>query len=125
MLDRLFAPFEGSRDPLALAIVRVAFFTGLLVHFAPSLLWLDIGYGHGAIAVLEASIASHARDDRHYAPDHLNLAFMLAQRHAIDRALAHLDAARRADPAYVQATLPRMLQAPGLDPAFAEAVRTR
>jgi hypothetical protein len=49
MLDRLFAPFEGSRDPLALAIVRVAFFTGLLVHFAPSLLWLDIGYGHGAI----------------------------------------------------------------------------
>jgi hypothetical protein len=79
----------------------------------------------GAIAVLEASIASHARDERHYAPDHLNLAFMLAQRHATDRALAHLDAARRADPAYVQATLPRMLQAPGLDPAFAEAVRTR
>lgn len=49
MLDRLFAPFEGTRDPFALAIVRVAFFTGLLVHFAPSLIWLDIGYGHGAI----------------------------------------------------------------------------
>lgn len=47
--DRLFAPFEGSRDPLALAIVRVAFFLGLLVHFAPSLLWLDLGYGRGAV----------------------------------------------------------------------------
>jgi hypothetical protein len=48
-LDRLFAPFEGTRDPRPLAIVRVAFFAGLLLHFAPSLLWLDIGYGHGAV----------------------------------------------------------------------------
>lgn len=51
MLDKLFAPFEGTRDPFALSIVRVAFFLGLLVHFAPSLIWLDIGYGHGAIRV--------------------------------------------------------------------------
>jgi tetratricopeptide (TPR) repeat protein len=79
----------------------------------------------GAIAVLEASIASHTRDDAHYAPDHLNLAFMLAQQHDLPRALAHLDAARRADPGYVEATAPRMLQAPGLDPAFAEAVHRR
>jgi len=77
----------------------------------------------GAIAVLEASIAAHARDDAHYAPDHLNLAFMLAEQHDTHRALEHFDAARRADPAYVQATAPRMLQAPGLDPAFVEAVK--
>ena len=48
-LDRLFAPFEGTRDPLPLAVMRVAFFAGLFLHFAPSLLWLDIGYGHGAV----------------------------------------------------------------------------
>lgn len=47
--DTLFAPFEGQRDPFALAVVRVAFFAGLLLHFAPSLIWLDIGYGRGAI----------------------------------------------------------------------------
>ncbi len=79
----------------------------------------------GAIAVLEASIAAHARDDAHYAPDHLNLAFMLAQQHDLPRALAHVDAARRADKGYVEATAPRMLQAPGLDPAFVEAVESR
>ena len=50
-LDNLFAPFEGTRDPRPLAIVRVAFFLGLLVHFAPSLIWLDIGYGRGAVRV--------------------------------------------------------------------------
>lgn len=79
----------------------------------------------GAIAVLEASIAAHAREDAHYAPDHLNLAFMLAQQHQTGRALEHFDAARRADPGYVDATAPRMLQVPGLDPAFVEAVTKR
>jgi tetratricopeptide (TPR) repeat protein len=79
----------------------------------------------GAIDVLEASIAAHARDDAHYAPDHLNLAFMLAQQHDLPRALAHFDAAVRADRGYVQATAPRMLQAPDIDPAFADAVRHR
>lgn len=49
LTDRLFRPFEGTRDPRAIAIVRVAFFTGLFVHFAPSLLWLDVGYGRGAV----------------------------------------------------------------------------
>jgi hypothetical protein len=48
-LDRWFRPFEGTRDPTPLAVVRIAFFTGLLVHFGPSLVWLDIGYGRGAI----------------------------------------------------------------------------
>ena len=52
-IARLFAPFEGTRDPRPLAIVRIAFFSGLLLHFAPSLIWLDIGYGHGAPAGLE------------------------------------------------------------------------
>ena len=50
-LDKLFRPFEGDRDPRPIAIVRIALFTGLLLHFAPSLLWLDIGYGRGAIRV--------------------------------------------------------------------------
>jgi len=45
------APFEGTRDPHAIAIVRIALFAGLLLHFAPSLLWLDIGYGRGAIRI--------------------------------------------------------------------------
>lgn len=48
-LDNWFRPFEGTRDPRSIAIVRIAFFSGLLLHFAPSLLWLDIGYGRGAI----------------------------------------------------------------------------
>ncbi|HEY5927628.1 MAG TPA: hypothetical protein VIV11_38350 [Kofleriaceae bacterium] len=50
-LDNWFKPFEAERNPNAIAIVRIAFFTGLLLHFAPSLLWLDIGYGRGAIRV--------------------------------------------------------------------------
>jgi hypothetical protein len=47
-LDNWFRPFEGTRDPTAIAIVRIALFAGLLLHFAPSLIWLDIGYGRGA-----------------------------------------------------------------------------
>jgi len=46
---KLFAPFEGTRDPRPIAIVRIAFFSGLLLHFAPSLIWLDVGYGRGAV----------------------------------------------------------------------------
>jgi len=48
-IAKLFAPFEGTRDPRPLAIVRIAFFSGLLLHFAPSLIWLDVGYGRGAV----------------------------------------------------------------------------
>lgn len=50
-LDRWFRPFEGDRNPYPIAIVRIALFAGLLIHFAPSLVWLDIGYGRGAIRV--------------------------------------------------------------------------
>lgn len=46
-----FRPFEGDRNLYPIAIVRIALFVGLLVHFAPSLIWLDIGYGRGAIRV--------------------------------------------------------------------------
>jgi hypothetical protein len=46
-----FRPFEGDRDPYPIAVVRIALFAGLLIHFAPSLVWLDIGYGRGAIRV--------------------------------------------------------------------------
>lgn len=49
MVDRWFRPFEGTRDATPIAIVRIAFFSGLLLHFAPSLLWLDRGYGPGAV----------------------------------------------------------------------------
>lgn len=50
-LDNWFRPFEGTRGPYPIAIVRICFFLGLLLHFAPSLLWLDIGYGRGAVRV--------------------------------------------------------------------------
>ena len=47
--DELFRPFEGTRDPRPIAIFRIAFFVGIALHFVPSLIWLDIGYGHGAV----------------------------------------------------------------------------
>jgi hypothetical protein len=47
--DKLFAPFEGTREPLMPAIFRVAFFAGLTLHFAPSLLQFDESYSHGAL----------------------------------------------------------------------------
>jgi hypothetical protein len=48
-LDKWFSPFEGTRDPYPLAVFRIAFFAGVALHFFPSLLWLDIGYGRGAV----------------------------------------------------------------------------
>ncbi|HEY1553584.1 MAG TPA: glycosyltransferase family 39 protein [Kofleriaceae bacterium] len=80
----------------------------------------------GAIATLQASIAAHLRDDAHYAPDYLNLAFMQAQRGQRDAALANLAAAVRADREYVARTAPRMAQAvrrdPAADPEFLRAL---
>jgi len=87
---------------------------------------VQLGDLDGAIATLQASIAAHVRDDTHYAPDHLNLAFMLAQRHRTPEALAELAAATRADPSYVRPRLPRMAAAarqdPSTDPAFLRAL---
>jgi len=81
--------------------------------------FVRLGDLDSAIAVLQASIAAHARPESDYAPDLLNLAFM---RRSID----DLRAAARADIDYVRATLPRMAEAlhqdPNVDPAFVSAV---
>jgi len=80
----------------------------------------------GAIATLQQSIDAHLRDDAHYAPDHLNLAFLHIQRGNTVAAIDHLRAAARADINYVHGTLPRMASslrgAPNIDPAFLQAV---
>lgn len=75
----------------------------------------------GAIAALEASIAASLREPSHYAPDHLNLAFLREQRGDSGAAIEHLHAAARADPAYFHDKAPRMGGAGG--PAFEEALR--
>ncbi|HZS37793.1 MAG TPA: HTTM domain-containing protein [Polyangia bacterium] len=54
-LDRLFRPFEGAREPLAPAVFRVAFFVGLGLHFAPSLLQFDESFSPGALRTDEWS----------------------------------------------------------------------
>ncbi len=48
-LDRCFRPFEGTRNAYPLGLFRIAFFTGLAVHFFPTLLWLDEAYRPGAL----------------------------------------------------------------------------
>jgi hypothetical protein len=49
LATRLFAPFEGRRSATPLALYRIVFFVGLLLHFGPSLLWLDENYAAGVI----------------------------------------------------------------------------
>ncbi len=48
-LDRCFRPFEGTRNAVPVGLFRIAFFTGLAVHFFPTLLWLDDAYRPGAL----------------------------------------------------------------------------
>ncbi len=60
-LDRWFAPFEGTREPYAVAIVRIAFFLGLALHFFPSLIWLDDGYARGVVRTDDWSHWLHVR----------------------------------------------------------------
>jgi hypothetical protein len=48
-LDRVFRPFEGTRSAVPLALFRIGFFTGLALHFFPTLLWLDEAYRPGAL----------------------------------------------------------------------------
>ncbi len=55
LADRLFAPFEGTRDPVALAVFRIAFFGGLALHFFPALIRLDDAYALGAVRTDEWS----------------------------------------------------------------------
>jgi len=51
--DRLFAPFEGTRDGRPLALFRIAFFGALALHFFPALIHLDDGYARGALRTEE------------------------------------------------------------------------
>jgi hypothetical protein len=44
-----FGAFEGTRSAYPIAIVRIAFFGGLALHFFPSLLYLDESYTPGAL----------------------------------------------------------------------------
>jgi hypothetical protein len=37
VLDKLFAPFEGTRDPYPVAVFRIAFYGALALHFFPSM----------------------------------------------------------------------------------------
>jgi hypothetical protein len=81
----------------------------------------------GAIAALRANLDAHARDDAHYAPDHLNLAFLLAQEHEWGGAIDELRAAARSDPSYFGAHVAGFTRAvrdtPGMDePRFQSAL---
>ena len=48
LLDRFFGSFDGTRSAYPIAVFRIAFFSGLAIHFFPSLIWLDEGYRTGA-----------------------------------------------------------------------------
>lgn len=54
-LDRFFRAFEGTRSAYPIAMFRIAFFSGLALHFFPSLLWFDEGYRPGALRTEEWS----------------------------------------------------------------------
>ncbi len=53
--DRFFAQFEGTREPIAVAIFRIAFFGGLALHFFPPLLHLDDAYARAGLRTDEWS----------------------------------------------------------------------
>ena len=63
-LDRVFAPFEGTRDPYPVAIFRIAFFGGLALHFFPTLLWVNEAYRPGALRTQEWSETLYAEFPR-------------------------------------------------------------
>ncbi|HEY6459245.1 MAG TPA: hypothetical protein VIY73_03810, partial [Polyangiaceae bacterium] len=54
-IARWTRPFVGTRNAYPVAIFRVAFFSGLALHFFPTLLWLDEAYRPGAIRTEEWS----------------------------------------------------------------------
>jgi hypothetical protein len=56
LVDKFFAAFEGNRSAYPVAFFRIAFFSGLAIHFFPSLIWLDEGYRLGALRTSEWSI---------------------------------------------------------------------
>ena len=83
----------------------------------------DLG---GAIAALEANVASRARPEAFYATDHLNMALLYARGGRDDRAVQELHASATADPAWFRSNLPAFARSvmadPGLGPAFRDAV---
>jgi hypothetical protein len=55
LLSKLFRAFEGNRSAYPIAIFRVAFFSGLALHFFPSMIYLDDSYAPGALRTDEWS----------------------------------------------------------------------
>jgi tetratricopeptide (TPR) repeat protein len=80
-----------------------------------------LGDVDGALAVLQAHLDARQRDPAHYAPDHLNLAFVRATRGQYREAAAHVQAAARADPAHARRQLPGMIQAALRTPSITDA----
>ncbi len=76
----------------------------------------------GAIETLEANVAAGARERAHYAPDHLNLAFLYGKRRRWDRAVAELRASAESDPIYFRANIDGFMRSvegtPGMDASY-------
>jgi 4-amino-4-deoxy-L-arabinose transferase-like glycosyltransferase len=75
----------------------------------------------GAITALQSNVDEHAREPSHYAPDHLNLAFLRARRGDYGRAIGDLRAGAAEDPGYARTQLPRLTQAALAMPELADA----
>ncbi len=79
-----------------------------------------------AIAALRADIDSRAHPEAFYAPDHLNVALMLAQTGRDAEAMSELAAAQAADPAWFRWTIAGFARAvqsnPDIGSAFRDAV---
>ncbi len=88
--------------------------------------FVQLGDVEAAIDTLQKSIDAKARPDADYAPDHVNLAFMLAERDQTAAAIDHLRAAARADIRYTRGAVPGMLEAARansrIEPAFVQAL---
>lgn len=80
-----------------------------------------LGNLDGAIAVLQSNVDEGAREPSHYAPDHLNLAFLRARRGDYRRAVDDLRAGAAEDPGYSRTQLPRLTQAALAMPELADA----
>ena len=48
-LAKIFAPFEGPCNPYPLAIFRIVFYSGLIIHFFPTFIWFGDNYAPGVL----------------------------------------------------------------------------